>query len=179
MTIDEFNKKWTQSAYDAMLENDGWDEYVNDCFDMYEYYGFRKTFRTPYEQLSKYRGMKFEVIGRATEKEFDVTTLPAWRVRFENGNEEWAYPEEVCKVEDYMDEYNELLCYNGKSADEIRKAFGENITNDDGEHIDSNYKDILVTFNITDGKAELSKSVEVYSEDGVFIGTFFATSVND
>jgi hypothetical protein len=173
MTLDEFNKKWTEDAYNAMIDNDAWEDYVRDCFDMYEYYGFRKTFRSPYEQFAEYIGKPFNVVGKATEKDFDITTLPAWQIEFADGSKIWAYPEEICKVEDYMDEYNELLAYNGKTTDEIRNTFGTDITNDDGEHIDTNYKDILVTFDIKDGIGKLSKNVEAYSEEGVFIGTFF------
>ena len=52
------------------------------------------------------------------------------------------------------------------------------ITNKTDEYIDVNYKDILVTFNVgTMGNAVLSKSFEIYNENGVFIGCADITKV--
>ena len=41
--------------------------WVNDCFDAYEYIGFADTFGTPYTGEEKYKGMKFTVLGRVKE----------------------------------------------------------------------------------------------------------------
>jgi hypothetical protein len=88
----------------------------------------------------------------------------------------YCYPEEICK-EDAEDvakrEWAELQEYNGKSVEEIRSTFGKDITNDDGEHIDLNYKDILVTFNVSDGIVSLSDCIEVYNSEGVFCNVFY------
>lgn len=67
----------------------------------------------------------------------------------------------------------------GKTMDEIREMFGKDITNDlrvgveagiDHDIIDTNYKDILVTFIEEDGKAHLNDWIETYNENGVFLG---------
>lgn len=51
----------------------------------------------------------------------------------------------------------------------------KDVTNKTEEFIDVNYKDILVTFTKgTMGKAVLTDSFEIYNENGVFIGQFFA-----
>ena len=43
--------------------------------------------------------MRFEVIRRATEEECDLEAMPLWLIRFENGDEAYCYPEEICKIE--------------------------------------------------------------------------------
>ena len=171
MTYNEFNAKWTADAYAKAKETDeGWREYVNDCFEMYEYYGFTPTFHTPYEQMAEYEGLPFKVIGRETEEEWDFESLPAWTIEFEGGVQISALPEEITLLERCCEEYNEVVRkYNGASVEDIRTAFGKDITNDESEFIDTNYKDILVTFNVKDGKCEVSKSMEVYNEYGNFV----------
>jgi len=76
---------------------------------------------------------------------------------------------------DFIKQYNEVKeKYEGKSVEEIRDFFGHNITNDNGEYIDTNYKDILVTFSIKDGKGYLSNMVEKYNKEGIFLGVIYA-----
>ena len=78
---------------------------VEMLFDKYESAGFAKTFGTPYEGERKYVGMEFKVIGRvkdiAEDKEngADLECLPMWHIRFDNGEEMAAYPEEICLLE--------------------------------------------------------------------------------
>lgn len=70
----------------------------------------------------------------------------------------------------------------GCDMDNIREVFGDRITNDTKEHIDVNYKDILVTFTAQmginrgwdsyGGKAHLNDTFEYYNEGGVFCGKF-------
>ena len=66
----------------------------------------------------------------------------------------------------------------GCDMDNIREVFRDKITNDTGEYIDVNYKDILVTFKANycmyeeyGGKAELTGKFEYY-EDGQFVGLY-------
>ena len=73
----------------------------------------------------------------------------------------------------YERQFNELLKYEGKTAEEIRASFAKSaIANDiEGEYIDVNYKDILDTFVFNkDGKAVLVDSIEMYDKNGQFIG---------
>lgn len=84
-------------------------EYVKDCFDTYENIGFTDTFQTPYEDKAKYNGMRFSVVKRLSyvENDTDLECLPMWRIKFENGEEIDAYPEEICEAEIVRDSVKE------------------------------------------------------------------------
>ena len=100
MTNKEFNEKWTQDAFDRMRGEDRWEEYIEDCFDMYETEGFTDTFNSPYEQYRELNGMPFKVLRRGSvEDGWDIETLPAWKITFEDGLIIDAFPEEICKIE--------------------------------------------------------------------------------
>ena len=73
--------------------------FVNDCFDTYEYIGFAETFDSPYEDCEHLKGMRFTVISKLNEESADLEVLPMWKIRFENGEEIDAYPEEICLAE--------------------------------------------------------------------------------
>jgi len=80
-------------------------EWVDFCYEAYEADGFAETFGTPYSGERKYLGMKFDVLGRVPliEDDFDngaeLECLPMWNIRFEDGTEMAAYPEEICNTE--------------------------------------------------------------------------------
>ena len=107
MTNEEFNKKWDSDLYEDMRNETNeqirlqkMNGYVNDCFDMYETEGFCDTFESPYESLIKHNGKKFSVVRRcSTDDGFDIGALPAWKIKFEDGEEIEAMPEEICKIE--------------------------------------------------------------------------------
>ena len=44
-------------------------------------------------------GRSFEVIGRTTEKDADLECLPMWKIRFDDGFEMDAYPDEIIPSE--------------------------------------------------------------------------------
>lgn len=75
-------------------------------------------------------------------------------------------------MEKYLDQWYEVAKIGcGKTMDELRKIFAKDITNDEEDYIDLNYKDILVTFNkLVDGTAFISRYFEYYNENGVFCG---------
>jgi len=78
--------------------------FVNDCFETYEHIGFAKTFGTPYTGEKHLLGKKFIVVGRVKELSedtngADLECLPMWNIRFEDGTEMAAYPEEICLIE--------------------------------------------------------------------------------
>lgn len=80
--------------------------------------------------------------------------------------------------EKFIQQWREVKAMTeGKTIDEIRQIFGKNITNDFMEMgfttIDTNYKDILVTFTEINGKVVLLNDVECYNEYGVFIDLIF------
>ena len=67
----------------------------------------------------------------------------------------------------------------GCDMDNIREVFGNMITNDTGEFIDVNFKDILVTFKADmrmyqeyGGKAVLLPNFEYYDKNGQFVGYY-------
>lgn len=74
-------------------------EFKNDCFDMYEEGGFSERYFSPYDEMECHNGMKFEVICRATTEECDLEALPIWKIKFENGEIAYCYPEEITKLE--------------------------------------------------------------------------------
>lgn len=70
-------------------------KYVNDCFDLYESIGFFHTM----EHDGSYIGTAERdiiVICRVDIKGFSLEHLPAWFVRFNNGDIITASPEEIC-----------------------------------------------------------------------------------
>ena len=83
------------------------------------------------------------------------------------------------EVKDYIAQWKEVKeMTEGKTMDEIRTIFANDITNDlrvgieagiDHDIIDANYKDILVTFIEKNGKAHLHNWIETYNENGVFL----------
>lgn len=80
--------------------------------------------------------------------------------------------------EKFIQQWREVKAMTeGKTIDEIRQIFGKDITNDFMElgfvTIDTNYKDILVTFTEINGKAVLLNDVECYNEYGVFIDLIY------
>ena len=76
-------------------------EYVLDCYDLYEEAGFADTFETSFDDYSRYNGKHFEVIRRIDniDDDCDLDILPQWKIKFEDGIEINAYPEEICLVE--------------------------------------------------------------------------------
>ena len=103
LTLNEFDKKWDRTAYDAMIAScDGrkYRKFITDCYDMYETEGFCETFNTTYSDYIKYNGKKFKKIRRAKKSDgYDTESLPAWQIEFEDGVKIFAYPEEICKAE--------------------------------------------------------------------------------
>ena len=91
------------------------------------------------------------------------------------------------EMKDYIAQWEEVKeMTEGKTMDDIRNIFANDITNDlrvgieagiDHDILDTNYKDILVTFVEKDGKAHLHNWIETYSDGGVFLGVVDANSL--
>lgn len=104
MTLEEFNKKWDFEAYNELMNTkENWIEeykkYLEDCYSMYETEGFCDTFESPYTDYKKYNGQKFKVVCRMDDVFMDLESLPAWLIKFEDGDEISAWPEEICSCE--------------------------------------------------------------------------------
>lgn len=93
MTEREFDLKWGDVDID-ILSDKIFEQFKNDCFEMYEETGFIEKFNSPYDEEREHNGMKFEVLRRAT-----TDGMPMWKIKFENGDIAYCYPEEICKVE--------------------------------------------------------------------------------
>ena len=78
--------------------------FVKDCFDTYEHIGFSETLHSPYPEMKRFNGMKFEVVGRVKEladdaNGADLESLPMWVIKLVVGGTFNAYPEEICIAE--------------------------------------------------------------------------------
>lgn len=98
MTEREFNLMWGDVDID-LLPDEIFEQFKNDCFEMYEETGFIEKFNSPYDEEREHNGMKFNVLRRATTDEVDIECMPVWKIKFENGDIAYCYPEEICKVE--------------------------------------------------------------------------------
>lgn len=84
-------------------------EWLADCYFLYEKEGFARCFWSQADDNKKYHEKPFIVIRRTEEKDgFDMECLPAWRIQFEDGEFLDAYPDEIipsemirngCKIE--------------------------------------------------------------------------------
>lgn len=75
-------------------------EFVKDCFDCYEQEEFADKYWSPYTENDLYYELQFTVIRQATEDDgIFIECLPMWLIKFENGKEIFAYPEEIIPSE--------------------------------------------------------------------------------
>lgn len=84
-------------------------EWLDDCYSLYEKEGFARCFWSQGGDCKEYHGKPFEVIRRTEEKDgFDISCLPAWKIKFDDEKELDAYPNEIilsemidngCKIE--------------------------------------------------------------------------------
>jgi hypothetical protein len=98
MTEKEFTAKWGDINIDK-LSDEEFQEFKNDCYEMYEETGFIDKFDSPYDDEGEHNGMPFKVVRRATQEEVDIEAMPLWLIEFENGDTAYCYPEEICKAE--------------------------------------------------------------------------------
>jgi hypothetical protein len=97
MTWDELNKKYPEARDEMSIDRER--EFLKDLYDAYETVGFVNKFWTPFDlhdEDKSYVGKPFKVIGRCEEgKEWNLESLPAWKIEFEDGHKMDAYPEEI------------------------------------------------------------------------------------
>lgn len=108
-------------ARDQMTEEEE-KAFVEYWYDKYEETGFTETFSSPYSGYEKCQGQLFEVVGRCqVDDEHDLEALPMWRIRFGDGVETEAFPEEICVLE-----RNVSLEDRIKSSTPAGKGIGDN-----------------------------------------------------
>lgn len=99
MTWDDMNKKYPEYREEMTREREL--AFVEDCFTCYEGEGFAKNFWSQGSDYKEYIGKPFTVIGRVPEHDdqhkdgADLECLPMWKIRFDDGKEIDAYPDEI------------------------------------------------------------------------------------
>lgn len=99
MSVEEFDAKWGDDVDRYALSAEKEREFVADAFNMYENGGFSPTFHTPFTDRADMNGVAFQVIGRATTDECDLEQLPMWKIEFEDGRKDYAFPCEITEIE--------------------------------------------------------------------------------
>lgn len=103
MTWDEMKTKYPEYRDEMSKERE--QEFVQDCFECYEAEGFAKRFWSMGGDYKEYIGKSFEVIERVPEYDnehkdgADLECLPMWKIRFSDGKEIDAYPDEIIERE--------------------------------------------------------------------------------
>lgn len=99
------NEEYFDDEHDRTdLSDEKHREYLGKVYDLYEACGFEDVF--PDDNLgvsgesADHIGKKFKVISRCEEGEnWDLESLPAWTIEFEDGYQMEAYPEEIALLE--------------------------------------------------------------------------------
>ena len=84
MTQQEFDNKYKNINIDDLTDEE-FIKFKNDCFEMYEHYGFLDKYQSPYDELEDRIGMGFKVLRRATTDECDLEALPLWLLSLKMG----------------------------------------------------------------------------------------------
>ena len=101
MTEKEFDAKWKGVDRD-LLEEEQFEEFISDCYAMYEETGFLEKFDSPYDDEGEHNGIPFKVLRPIpVNNDDDIVpeSLPVWEIQFSNGDIRYCYPEEICKIE--------------------------------------------------------------------------------
>ena len=97
ITWDEVKTKYPE--YRDQMSEEREMEFVNDCFECYEQEGFAKKFWSPFGDYKARVGQNFEVVERCSTKDSDLSSLPMWNIKFQDGTIIGAYPEEIIPIE--------------------------------------------------------------------------------
>ena len=100
MTIAEFDRKWNDIDRDSLTDEQE-KEFIKDCFSMYEESGFATHYHSMYDDSLIHDGKRFVVTSRCSVEKADCEQhqLPMWNIKFEDGTDFLAFPEEICKIE--------------------------------------------------------------------------------
>lgn len=94
---EDMQRKYMKQRDDLSTEEEK--QYIKDCFSLYEKEGFARFFWSQDDDYKEYINKSFEVINRCSEQDVDLCCLPMWNIKFENGAEIAAYPEEIIPSE--------------------------------------------------------------------------------
>lgn len=136
--------------------------FVDYWYGEYERTGFSKTFDTPYEDKKAFAGQRFEILGRCGEDTHDLEVLPMWRIRFKNGEETEAYPEEICELE----RNKELGKSNDALSAQIPSTVTDNLSSSSIMNAAIGPKQIQVTLHM-DEETLLQESGQSHLEDAI------------
>lgn len=76
------------------------EQFVEDCFHLYEKEGFSPVFWSPYSDFADRVGQQIEIIARCqADRNTDLSVLPMWRAKFPDGFVTEVHPEEVIPSE--------------------------------------------------------------------------------
>lgn len=84
--------EWAEEAINGMRPNDSGKDIIAAVA-----HRLRDTFTTPFDQYANREGQRFNVLAKITEpdEDHDAEVLPMYRIRFDDGFEIDAWPEEV------------------------------------------------------------------------------------
>ena len=98
MTWEEMKNKYPE--YRDQMSEERERQFVFDCFDAYEQSDkVAETFWNQGGDYKQYIGKPFSIIGRSTEKDVHLSVLPMWNIKFDDGTEIAAYPDEIFERE--------------------------------------------------------------------------------
>ena len=108
MTWEEMKVKYPEDR--DKMSDDKHKEFVRDCYICYEAEGFATKYWTLYSDYESYIGSYFTVVRQATEDDgIFIECLPMWLIKFEDGKEVFAYPEEIVLSEMKANGYHENI----------------------------------------------------------------------
>ena len=81
------------------MEEELEEQFVADCFKLYEKEGFSSVYWSPFTDHEGREGQQIEIVGRCTTENYDLCVLPMWKIKFPDGNVIDAYPEEIVPSE--------------------------------------------------------------------------------
>ena len=96
MTWKEFHNKYPNGK--CGLSKEKKEEYMEDCFTVYEDKGFSDSFNLPFGDLKNRNGSEFIVTRRCepAKDQIDDDAMPAWEIMFADGFTMIAFPDEIC-----------------------------------------------------------------------------------
>lgn len=100
MTKEEFENKYKDYPNREYMTEEQEKEFVEDSFVCCEQEGFARVFWSQDSVYSERNGKPFTIVGRVAlydgkNNGADLECLPMWVIRFEDGFETAAYPDEI------------------------------------------------------------------------------------
>lgn len=98
-----FKELW-ESLSPASREDLSWEQektLIHKAYELYAKEGFASVFQSPYKENGSRNGQEFSVLSRILLEDEDAhaVDLPMWKIRFADGEEICALPEEIIASE--------------------------------------------------------------------------------